>query len=228
MALGVFLKERGVQYGIAGSVIWHLFWLFAITVTFIAGPTERKPTRIQFIGPVLSDDAFNTLVALKPEISETFYRTPESLAGEILEPEIGNLGHQAPGDVVSVPMGRAAWNLLRGTLGRSRGSGGIFDEKLSVDILKSPYPVTGDLKKRDLFFLPPAPDIASGEGVFEITADASGKVIRAANIESTGSAESDLAWQKYLEAWQFMPVDAVTVPIQSGRVRVAPARSAQP
>ncbi len=227
MSLVVFLKQRGVQYGVAGSVIWHLFWMFAISVTFVSPAIDRKATRIHFIGPVLSDDAFNTIVSLKPEVSETFYRSAETLAGETLEPEIGALGHQSPGDIVSVPTGSAAWNLLRGTLGRS-GSDTPFDEKLQVRILESPYPITGNLKDRDLFFVPPAPALAAGEAEFELTVDAGGKVASAENIASSGNPETDRAWQSHLKAWQFMPADESAPAKQTGRVRVGVPEGAQP
>jgi len=225
--LANFVKERGFQYGVAGSVIWHLFWLFAISVSFGTGADKAAQTRIHFIGPVLTDDAFNTLVAMKPELSETIYRAVDTLSEASLEPEIGALGYQSPGETIGVPTARTAWSILRGALGATPGGRSrLFEDKLPVNLVENPFPITGQLKSRDLFFVPRLPTLAvlneeAVEALFEISVDAEGRVVRVENIESSGSPKADLAWQRHLKAWQFMPLDDKSAPEQTGRIQIS-------
>ena len=231
----MFLREKGFQYAIAGSLLWHFFWLFVVAVNFSGGAVEaRKNTRIYFIGPVLSDHAFNVLLSNKPEMSQTIYRTLPEIE-ETLEPEIENLGRQSPGDAVSVPTGRSSWSHLQGVL-RASAPGhhdALFYEKFQADIAASPFPVSGDLQKRDILYLPDLPLAASaaregapsGEAVFKLTVSADGKVTRAENTVSSGDASLDLVWQKYLEGWQFLPLEGGSGPDQTGQVRLRPLYS---
>lgn len=222
------LRDRGIQYGIAGSALWHLFWLFVVTVNFSnGGSSQPRGTRIYFLGPVLSDRSFNTIVASKPELSETIYRSAGETA-EALEPEIESLGRESPGDAVSVPSGQAAWSSLRGVLNTSRvHHPALFYEKFPVDIVKSPFPVTGQLAKRDIFYLPPAPPEpvnapagAPSEAVFEIAVNAAGAVVRVENEISSGDPETDLSWQRYLKEWQFMPNQTQGPAPETGEIRL--------
>ena len=227
-----YLKERGFQLAIIGSVVWHFFWLFGVQVNEY--PHERSgssKTRIYFLGPVLTDEAFNMIVSTKPELSETLYRSASQLI-QTLEPEIENLSRHTPGDLVSIPFGQRTWHSLRGILEIQRQrQPSYFYEKFSVDIIKSPFPLTGDLAKRDLFYLPQLPrkpdrllypeGITVGpEALFEITVNAKGEVTKVENIVSTGNPEEDLIWNRYLKDWQFMPFPGESGPNQKGQLRV--------
>jgi len=216
MFLTEAVKNRGFQYAIAISVLWHLFWFFAITIDIKAPASKHRPDlKVYFLGPVLSDDAFNMIVALKPELSETSYRAPEDFS-QNLEPEMGTLERLSPGDLVSVPLGRATWGALRGVIKAEKPYADTeFYQKFSIDIVKSPFPIQGDLKRRDILYLPELPEEPLAlnleepalipEAEFELTVSDSGEVTRVENIISSGQPEVDLTWQRYLKKWQFMP-----------------------
>lgn len=221
------LANRGMQYAVAGSLLWHLVWLFGISVDLSPSARAReRETKIYFLGPVLSDEAFRTMLAAKPEASRTLYRSAEDL-GETLEPEIENLGHQSPNDAVSVPRGAAAWKALAGTLRAGGSPTSVFYDRFEVEILPRPFKVTGELAERDLLFLPELPRRASaaegmktGNAVFQITVDAAGKVAAVENEISSGDPASDLAWRRYLKNWQFMPLADPAAAPQTGEVRL--------
>lgn len=232
MPFSDMLRNRGFQIAITCSLTWHAFWLFAVTATFATPERARKPTRIYFLGPVLSDDSFNMLVATKPELSKTRYLASEDSAAESLEPPLESLGRQSPGDLVSVPSGGTTWNLLRGVLGTGEtGSVPLFAEKFNVDIGKSPFPVSGALAKRGLINAPPPPLSLAAPGdeegvlldaVFELTVDAKGDVARVDIVSSSGDPGRDMVWQNYLKKWQFYPLDDFSTADQKGQIRIRP------
>ena len=232
MHLFELAKNRGFQYAIAITMLWHFFWFFAVTIDVkTPAAKSRQDFRVHFVGPVLSDDAFNMIVALKPELSQTRYHIPEDFT-QNLEPATGSLDRRSPGDLVSVPMGRTTWSALRGTIqGEKPYADTDFYHKFSIDVAKSPFSVSGDLKDRDLLYLPDVPKqplslkLEQPSGVsdaeFEITVDPSGTVTRVENLISSGDPEADLMWQRYLRKWQFMPLERVgKAPVQKGQVRV--------
>jgi len=230
MFIEVF-KNPGYQYAMLASVLWHLFWFFGLAVDVKAPEEKVRPDlKIHFLGPVLSDDAFNMIVATKPELSRTFYKSAETFE-EALEPEAGQLDRRQPGDLLSVPLGRTTWGALRGSLPEEKPyAHEEFIDKFSIDIIESPFPVEGDLKDRDLFHLPDLPKKApplseempsAGAAEFRVRVDAEGVVRKIENVISSGDPETDLVWQRYLKKWQFMPLD---VPegdaVQEGLIKV--------
>jgi hypothetical protein len=229
--LAAAIGDPGVRWGLGATLAWHLFWLFVVAVDVGPGPSAAKPApRIYFLGPVLTDASFNMIIASKPEMSRSVYRPPAG-AEEALEPEIETLGRQSPGDLMSVPLGGSAWNALRGVLGgRQPDHELLFREKLPVELVKSPYPISGRLAARGILYLPPAPPAAAdragaegpgpGEAAFELEVDAEGRVRRADNVLSSGDPEADLAWKRYFESWQFMPLAEKGGAPETGEVRV--------
>ena len=229
-------RNRGFQYAAVGSLLWHAFWLFGVSANFTPAGAAPKPTRIYFLGPVLTDDSFNMILATKPELSETRYVADAALAQE-LEPALENLGRQSPGDLVSVPSGGATWNILRGVLesGRAR-SAPPFAEKFNVDIAAGPYPVTGALAERGLLRVPKPPpsltapgeeDAGLSEAVFALTVNAQGDVVSADVRASSGSPERDLEWRDYLKKWQFVPLPSYLTSDQKGEVRIRPPQGGE-
>ncbi len=226
------LRNRGFQIAIACSLSWHAFWLFAVTADFTPAEPARKPMRIYFLGPVLTDDSFNMLVAGKPELSATHYLAAEESVAQNLEPPLENLGRQQPGDLVSVPSGGATWSILRGVLQTDQvRSAPLFAEKFNVDIARSPFPISGPIAKRGLIHVPPpslslasvgGDDMMLLEAVFEITVDPKGDVTRVDILSSSGDSGRDVVWQNYLKKWQFFPLDAFSDGDQKGQIRIRP------
>ena len=227
------LKNRGFQYAILVACVWHLFWFFAVHID-VNAKTQKTPQdlKIYFVGPVLSDDAFNMMVALKPELSQTQYSVPDSFT-ESLEPEQGRLGRHEPGDLVSVPLGRTTWSALSGLLGNDKPYADTdFYQRFSIDLMKSPFRIEGELKDREILHLPDLPKRPADlnfdktatldKGQFELTVDASGQVTRVETLISNGDPEIDLLWNRYLKEWQFMPLEAQAGDrVQQGEVHVS-------
>ena len=95
------------------SVLWHLFWFFAITIV-ITPPAERPKAmpRVTALGPVLDDAIFRTLVESRPEVSKAFYRQPADFSTATDVPA-QTLQRYEPGDVVSLPQGKRFTMLLK-------------------------------------------------------------------------------------------------------------------
>ncbi len=111
------LKDRSFLIAVSASLLWHFFWFFLIHVNVIPSrnPLKTRP-RVVALGPVLDDAIFKTLVETKPQFSETFYRHLSDFSQSI-EPPIRTIKHHAPGEVVSLPLGKKIGNALRHWLG---------------------------------------------------------------------------------------------------------------
>ncbi|MBF0253534.1 MAG: hypothetical protein HQL11_00170 [Candidatus Omnitrophica bacterium] len=207
----VFLKRA-----ILLALLWHLVWFFGITIDVKPRPQKSLgDMKIYFLGPVLSDDAFNMIVLSKPEASQTVYRSADELSAD-LEPEAETLGRRETEDLVSVPSSRTVWGALRGIMGEKRPfASAEFYERLPVNYSKSPFPLTGRLAERSLLYPPDLPEdltllsaerIASvGISEFRLKVDRDGNVARAENVISGGDPALDLAWQRYFMEWLFVP-----------------------
>ncbi len=227
------LRERGVIYALAASLVWHFFWFFAITVdiTPIEVWTERS-TGIHFIGPVLSDEWFELVLESKPAMSQTIYRPYEELA-EPLEPERPVLEKDLPRDLVSIPMSQRQRASLQGLLRTEKKFPlSVYEEVLPVPVLDTPFPLSGELRDWHLLYAPepPSDEIFETleeraawhrEAVFEMRVNSRGSVTSVENIVSSGHPETDLAWKEYLKRWQFMPMASRAANKEAvGRVRV--------
>ncbi len=105
--------DRAFLFAALVSVLWHLFWFFAVTV--VVTPPARKPLvepRMVVLGPVLDDAIFRTLVDTRPEISRAFYRPPSDFDDATGLPT-HTVERYAPGDVVSVPAGKSFFEPLK-------------------------------------------------------------------------------------------------------------------
>ena len=67
--------DRQFLFAFAVSVLWHLFWFFAVTIVVTQAPL-KQPSRTELVslGPVLDDAFIKTLVESRPEYSKAFYR----------------------------------------------------------------------------------------------------------------------------------------------------------
>jgi len=176
------------------------------------------------------------ILETKDVLSETVYQALEE-ASEPLQPEPVELEKPLPRDLVSIPMSRRNRTFLRGVLkAEKKFPLATYQDLLQVEIIESPYPLSGELAGRDLFYLPPEPEseaelqwdeslTRAQEAVFEMVVNAQGSVLRVENVVTSGDAESDLRWKEYLLRWQFMPlVEAEAGDETVGRVRVTQHR----
>jgi len=228
-----FLQElqtsRPLRTALLVSALWHLVWLFVIFIDIESpGAKPRLEPKIYFVGPILTDDAFNMILASKPELSSTVYRSAAETAPG-LEPQAQEMERPDPGDLVSVPLGQSTWSALRGRLREEKPyPEAMFRKKLQVALIPWPFPIEGtELADRGLLSVPvfPAlPDRADALWIdpeYEITVAGTGKVREVRMLISSGDPETDLLIGRYLEQWQFIPLDETRQSLdQRGKVRI--------
>src|SRR3989338_1705844 len=147
-----WFRSNGFRYGLILSVLWHLLWLFAVRVDVNAArsPFGVKPS-IHFMGAVIDDTFFEVLVKSRPESGRTAYRALET--EEILEPSPVELTRELPEGIVHTPFVSSSRALV-GVLGGKRGlADNVLGRTLSFQTLQSPYPLSGALSDRDLYYL---------------------------------------------------------------------------
>lgn len=229
-----FIRELGhsrpLRTALLASVLWHLVWLFVIYIDVSdPAPKARLDPKIYFVGPILSDDAFNMILASKPELSTTVYRSAAQTAPG-LEPQAQEMERPDPGDLVSVPLGRSTWSTLSGHLRDDKPYPETrFRAKLPAAPLQSPFPIEGEelaarafLSAPDFPSLPDVPGASWTDPEFEITVAGPGKVQEARLIVSSGDPETDRVIGRYLEQWQFAPDDGLAPErTRKGTVRIA-------
>ena len=105
--------DRGFAFAALVSVLWHLFWFFAVTVV-VTPPAKKRMAepRMVVLGPVLDDAIFRTLVEARPEISKAFYQGPADFDDADGIPSHA-IERYSPGDVVSVPAGKKFFEPLK-------------------------------------------------------------------------------------------------------------------
>ncbi len=112
--------DKSFSFALAVSVLWHLFWFFAVTIV-VTTPKQKPQMQPQIVslGPVLDDAIFKTLLESRPEISKAFYRQPGdfSTATDLPDP---SSERYASGDVVSVSFGRKFFSTIKDLVGGSK------------------------------------------------------------------------------------------------------------
>lgn len=230
-----FLQElqnsRPLKTAIAVSLLWHLIWLFVITIDMESpGNRPKLEPKIYFVGPILSDAAFNMILAEKPEFSTTVYRGQQSPAAPSLEPQPQAMERAEPGDLVSIPLGQSTWSSLRGHLKSEKPYPEVlFRKKLQpTAVVRPPFPVgNGPLENRSLLSVPAFPELPNRGEVpwvdpeFELTVSGEGIVQEARLAVSSGDPETDRVIERYLKQWQFVPSEeSARGSVERGRVRV--------
>lgn len=226
-----WFREPQLRQALMWSLLWHLAWVFAFRVE-VSSPklkTKVQETRIYFMGPVLTDEAFDLLLLSRPESSRSEYRAALPLPDE-LEPQAGTFTRPDPGEFLSVPMGKATWLSIRGSMARSKVEPPAKITAKTLEVFKNPFPVTGALSDREIFYLPEPPQRLLESGAdweiygrpeFEIEVNAVGEVIRVAHEVSSGNPEVDQRWDRYLRKVKFAPAsDAAGESAQKGRIQV--------
>lgn len=227
------IHSRPLRTALMASVLWHLVWLFVIYIDVSdPAPKPKLDPKIYFVGPILSDDAFNMILASKPELSATVYRSASQTAPG-LEPQTQEMERPDPGDLVSVPLGQSTWTSLRGHLSEEKPyPEARFRSRLPAAMSRPPFPVEdGELTERGLLSAPAFPKLSAAEDAhwvnpeFEITVTGGGRVEEARLIISSGDPETDRVIGRYLEQWQFVPLAGSDAgsgedKLQTGTVRI--------
>lgn len=226
-------ESRPLRTAILASLLWHLIWLFVIFIDVSDPPAKpRLDPKIYFVGPILSDDAFNMILASKPEFSTTVYRS-EAQTAPGLEPQTQEMERPEPGDLVSVPMGQSTWATLRGHMKDEKPyPETLFQKKLPISLISTPFKIEGEeLAERGLLSVPtiprlPDPTLSNTwtDPEFEITVSGLGKVTEAKLTISSGDPQADLVIGRYLQQWQFIPLEeSEQARDQKGTVRIPQA-----
>ena len=120
--MSLFSKDRPLLIGAAASVAWHLFWFFAVIVVVSPPkPPERRPLKTVWLGSVLDDSIFKTLVEAKPQLSETFYRRVSDFSETpALEPPPRIIERHPSGEAAAASFGRKFSASLRDAMDSSK------------------------------------------------------------------------------------------------------------
>lgn len=221
------LREKGIQYGIAVSALWHIFWIFVIIID-VSNPAKsaRRDLQINFMGPVLTDDAFNLIVSSRPEFSLSEYQTPKSFE-QALEPKGVAMQRYIPDGLMSVSLGRSTWrDLMASALLDKPDADADMYTKFEIPIARTPFPISGELASRNLRYFPPVPEKQDGYKAsslaggleFELTVNADGQVSDIKRLSTSGNPVTDAFWLRYLRKWRFAPKAGFGIDLERGAV----------
>jgi TonB family protein len=215
--------DRSFLFAVLVSVLWHLFWFFSVTM--VVTPPKKQPRalpKVMALGPVLNDAIFKTLVETRPEISKAFYRQPADIL-QATDVPAQSVERYAPGDVVSVPLGRKFSGALRELVGGSKAAPDIEPLLARPSGPADYFELSGPLDVSQILSRPSGPPsggMASALPVeIEFLLDAGGGVSDANVTLSSGDALIDRAWLGHLRQWLFTPESALAIP-PGGRARV--------
>lgn len=181
----------------------------------VSNPSKanRRDLQINFMGPVLTDDAFNLIVSSKPELSLSEYRTPDSFE-QTLEPKGIAMQRYIPDGLMSVSLGRSTWrDLMDSALLDKPDAASDLYKKYEVPIALTPFPISGGLAARSLRYFPPVPEKkqklneaeTAGNLEFELTVNPAGEVSDVKRLSTSGNPVTDAFWLRYLKKWKFAP-----------------------
>ena len=119
---GWSFSDRSFAVALGLSIIWHLFWFSLVTIGLNPEKKLAKPrAKIIFLGPVLDDKIFHTLVESKPELSKTLshrlleFSAPVDIKTKTIE-------RYNPGPAVNLPLEEKTRNSVRGMVGGAKAS----------------------------------------------------------------------------------------------------------
>ena len=103
---GWSFSDKSFAIALGLSLVWHLFWFSLVTIGVNPEKRAAKPrAKIVFLGPVLDDKIFRTLVENKPELSKTLSRRLSDLISPV-NIQTKTSERYSPGPVVSLPLGK--------------------------------------------------------------------------------------------------------------------------
>ncbi|GEM_PF-913465 len=216
--------DRAFLRAVSISVVWHLFWFFAVTIVVSPPKTKPKPhPRVISLGAVLDDSILRTLIETRPELSQAYYRPLAELPLPALPPAKTS-ERRSPGDVVSVPLGKRFFDSVKMLVGGDKATP-EFASRLSLGYGEATPEIEGELKGRPIVSMPDEPqiftEISPGSLVeVQFSVSAEGAVISAEVITSSGNPAIDFQWLRHVRAWEFVPLGLNRPAIdQHGRVR---------
>lgn len=201
------------------SLLWHVFWFFFVRITVTSDKkfAHGRPNVVS-LGPVLDDTIFRTLAETKPRYTETFYRRSSDFSSPVeVPPQM--MPRYSAGEVVSVPLSRRAWDAVRDLLGGDKSAPDYFGHS----------DVQGEAKARGILNKPPKPIFPFGVDAslkfstteLEFLIDSQGTVFEVQVTNSSGNADVDQVWVRYIEAWQFSPMPlAAGTREQKGKIQM--------
>lgn len=198
--------DRSFLFGLAVSLLWHLFWFFAVTIV-VASPPHKKPSRTALVslGPVLDDALIKTLVESRPEYSKAFYRELSEFEAATQLPAQA-VERRESGDVTSLPFGDKAVDRLRRLMSGDKSSPDDFFQGGTGFSVSDYFRLEGDLGPSDILSRPEPPavnDVRPVEIAFEVDSD--GRIASSEIVLSSGDAELDARWEDHLRQWLFAP-----------------------
>ena len=113
---GWSFRDKSFLIALGLSVIWHLLWFFLVTVSLNPDRSLSKPkAKIVFLGSVLNDTIFRTLVETKPELSHVVTRKLSEYTA-LVDVRSKTIDRYSRGSVVSLPLGEKSENVVRGLI----------------------------------------------------------------------------------------------------------------
>ena len=207
--------DRQFLFAAAVSVLWHLFWFFAVTIVVTPVLLKKPPrTAIVSLGPVLDDALIKTLVESRPEYSKALYRELSEFE-TATELPVQTVERRESGDITSLPFGEKAAVRLRELLsGDKAPQDGFFQGGAGLSV-SDYFRLEGEVRAADVLSRPEPPpinDVRPVEIAFEV--DGGGHVASTEVVVSSGDAALDVRWEDHLRQWLFAPSP---VPGPSGR-----------
>ena len=184
-------------------------------MTIVVTPSKAKrstDTKTVFLGPVLSDAIFRTLVESRPEYSKAFYRPLTDFDGatevpvQTIERHLPEGQPGAAGDVTSLPTGKNFSQQLKDLIGGKKSAPEDAADHPVFSGDSSFFELTGDISKIQILSRPDPPGgslQAPLELEFELASD--GKVVVTGTIRSSGDPAEDGHWEDFFKQWLFMP-----------------------
>ncbi len=113
---GWSFSDKSFATALGLSVVWHLCWFSLITVGM--NPDKKivkQKAKIVFLGPVLNNNIFRTLVETKPELSKTVTRKLSEFSG-LANIQTKTMERYSRNSVVSLPLGEKSSQAVRGLI----------------------------------------------------------------------------------------------------------------
>lgn len=209
--------DRSFLFGAVVSLLWHLFWFFAVTIVVTPQTAERQsPTKLVSLGPVLDDMLIKTLVESRPEYSKAFYRelSDFEVATEV---PAQTIERRESGEVTSLPLGGMAERRLRRLMSGDKAFPGDLFKGGGGFSVSDYFSLEGDVSAGRLLSRPEPPEVNDVRPVeirFEI--DSAGRVASSEIAVSSGDAALDARWQDHFRQWLFSPSPVLG---EEGRLR---------
>jgi hypothetical protein len=224
---GWSFRDKAFLSALGLSVLWHSFWFFSISVTVVSKQPPQARPKVVSLGPVLDDSIFRTLVETRPELSETFYRRLTDYAKPV-ELDVQTMERRAPGDIVSLPVGRRILSSIKSLTSGDKISPEMeFGSRLKSGYSEEIDGLEGEVRDRLLLSRPETPALPAGfkeslrsiEIIFEFSVDQDGYVLEQTTLVSTGNRTVDVLWENYLKGWRFEPSRETSAKSQKGKIR---------